>query len=112
MNKNTSKNASTQLIRDAAGMTSAKMDQARGNWIMQHADNFQVKHNFAPREVKLQETTLIHTHTLSILYFITKDTSMWTREARDRTNNLLIDRIDDLLSPLSNPYKAQVKEFL
>lgn len=87
-------------------MTSAKMDQAPGNWIMQHADNFQVK---------LQETTLqanTHTHTLSTLYFITKDTSMWTREARDRTNNLLIDRIDDLLSPLSNPYKAQVKEFL
>lgn len=48
-------------------MTSAKMDQARGNWIMQHADNFQVKHNFAPREVKLQETTLqanTHTHCL------------------------------------------------
>lgn len=63
MNKNTSKNASTQLIRDAAGMTSAKMDQAPGNWIMQHADSFQVK---------LQETTLqasTHTHTVYSVFY-------------------------------------------
>lgn len=66
MNKNTSKNASTQLIRDAAGMTSAKMDQAPGNWIMQHAESFQVK---------LQETTLqASTHTHCLLCILSQKT--------------------------------------
>lgn len=57
MNKNTSTNASAQLIREAAGKTSAKMDQACGNWIMQHADKFQVKHKFAPSQTARNNTT-------------------------------------------------------
>lgn len=53
MNKNTSKNASTQLIRDAAGMTSAKMDQP----------------------LKLQETTLqASTHTHCLLCILSQKT--------------------------------------
>lgn len=47
-------------------MTSAKMDQARGNWIMQHADNSRsiiILHQ-GKSNCKKQHYKLIHTHCL------------------------------------------------
>lgn len=62
MNKNTSKNASTQLIRDAAGMTSAKMDQALETGLCSML-------TVSRSNCKKQHYKLVHTHTVYSVFY-------------------------------------------